>query len=430
MFVEDTVAEKTIRFLPRHLKECYIAEDAGGRVHTVYRHFTMENQQALDAWGKNLPRQRRERAEQDPYSRGHFLHIVEPRRNGRRGGWDAENRSYAEVYLDKDFKEIIDEGGYDEFPYLVWRWAKLTDEVYGRGPAGDAIYEVLRINQMAKALLQSAQLANEPPLNVPERLKGRERIVPRGYNYFTNPQEIVTPINLGGNYPIGKDQEDQVRDQIKDLFRTKIFLLMEQLEAGKYTATEIRERVGEKATVLDPTIARLSTDVLRPMVTRTYEILGRNGVLPPPPPALREGGRVHIEFQGPLAQAQERYQRSQGVVASIPVIDAIVKLNPDSADIVDFDELMRVGMEGAGAPQKTIRDMPLVEKLRKLRADAMALQQERQEAMQTEQMIAANANKLNEPVQPDSMLTGIAKNMARRPAAKAPARGVLAGERT
>ena len=430
MFLEDNVIEQRIRFLPRHLKECYIAEDAGGRVHTVYRDFPMENQQAWEAWGKELCPQRLEQVKQNPYANAHILHVVRPRNDAVSGRWDPEDRRYAETYIDVDFKDTIEEGGYEHFPYLVWRWRKLTDERYGRGPGGDSIAEVLRLNQMAKSMLQSAQLANEPPLNVPEKLKGQERIVPRGYNYYSDPHAVITPINLGGNYPIGKDQEDQVREQIRDIFRTKIFLLMEQLEGNNYTATEIRERMGEKATVLDPTIARLSCDVLVPMVDRTHEILERNGVLPPPPAALRGGGRVHIEFQGPLAQAQERYQRSQGITAALPVIDAVMKLNPDSGDNVDFDELMREGMEAAGAPQKTIRDMALVQKLRQLQSQAMALQQQRQETMQAEQMIAANANKLNEPAQPGSMLAGMAKNMARRPAERAPGRGVLAGERT
>jgi hypothetical protein len=41
----------------------------------------------------------------------------------------------ASIYLDEKEKHILDEGGFDEMPYMVSRWAKATGEIFGRSPA-------------------------------------------------------------------------------------------------------------------------------------------------------------------------------------------------------------------------------------------------------------------------------------------------------
>ncbi len=53
------------------------------------------------------------------------------------------------------------------------------------------------------------------------------------------------------------------------------------------------------------------------------------------------------------------------------------------------------------------REIPAVQALRKKKADAIAAQQKAQIQMQREQMLAQNANKLNEPIQPGTPLAAV-----------------------
>jgi hypothetical protein len=184
---------------------------------------------------------------------------------------------------------------------------------------------------------------------------------------------------------------------------------MEQLQGGPYTATEIRERQGEKAAVLGATIDRLNSECLVPLIDRTYAICQRNGLLPPPPESLMRGGRIHIEFMGPLAQAQKQYHQSMGVQAGLQFIQATGTMFPESLDNVDSDELMRTGMDSQGVPQKIIREMPNVTEIRRIRQEAAAQAKQDVVALEHEKMLAANAEKLNQPLQKGSMLERVAQ---------------------
>jgi len=415
MLVEDEIANRRILFSTRHVKECYVAESRTGTVDTLYREFYMTNRQAQQTWGKKLSQQRLELAKTQPFGRGRYVHACFPRAERDPGKVDQNNKAWASVYIDAEYNEdkIIEEGGFDAFPYLVWRWRKNSDEIYGRSPAADAIYDVLRLNQVAKTSLQAGQLAVEPPLNVPDAMKGQERIVPRGFNYYSKPDELIYPINLGQNYQVSKDQEKDIQDQIRAIFRSKIFLLMEQLQNGPHTATEIRERIGEKVAVLGAILDRLDSETLVPGLDRTYTICERNGLLPLPPESLGAGGRLHVEFMGLLRQAQKLYHQSMGIVSGMAFIGGMKEMFPESMDNVDADELMRIGMDTQGMPQKVIREVPQVTEIRRIRQQEAERQQQQAVALEQQKLLAGNAEQLNQPMAPGSMLAGIAK--AQRP---------------
>ena len=425
MLVDDDIADKRIIYSTRHIKECYLAEGKNGYVDTLYREFPISNRQAMQTWGNKLSILRKERVKIDPFGRAKIIHACFPRAEREPGKVDALNKSWSSIYIDKQFhkNEFIEEGGYDDFPYLVWRWRKNSDENYGRSPAGDAIQDVMRLNQIGKTSLQVAQLAAEPPLNIPAAQKGMEKIIPRGYNYYTNPKELITPINLASNYSVTKDQEAEIKDQIRNMFRTKMYLLMEQLEGGPYTATEIRERQGEKATVQGPMIGRLNSECLVPLIKRTYKIAERNGLIPPPPPDLEQGGRVHIEFQGPLALQTKKYHQMQGIDTGMLFIEGMQQKFPESLDNVDADELMRIGLDSKGMPQKIIREKPQVIEIRQIRQEAEAKQQQEAVEMEQQKLLAQNAQKLNEPVNPEGMLAGIGKASAQQQQRPQPTQG-------
>lgn len=410
MLVEDDVVENRVIFSTRHIKEWFIAEGRTGLVDTLYREYPITNRQAYQQWGDQLCQARLFQVKENPDGKAKIVHACYPRTDREYTKIDGTNKPWGSVYGDAEHKEIIDEGGFDQFPYLVWRWRKNTDELYGRSPAADALADILRSNQIAYTLLQSAHLFVRPPLNVPEKMRGLERIVPDGRNYFTDPKMVISPVQLGSNYPIGKDEQNQIREQIHEIFRSKIFKLLEQLEGSNKTAYEVREIVGEKAVMLNATLSRLNSEVLIPLIKRMYAICEKRDLLPPLPPALMAvGGRIHIEFKGPLAEAMKQYHESQGVMAATQFINVMREPFPESLDNVDGDELMRIGMDSQGAPQKTIREKPEVKKIRETRLQQQQQEKEEAIAMQEEAMIAQNANKLNEPVKPGSLMESIGK---------------------
>jgi len=411
MLVEDDVAEQRTLFRTFHIKEYRIAEARTGLVDTLFRDYKLTNRKIMQTWGADkLHPSLLEDIKNSPYGTTRIVHGVYPRSDRDYTRADGINKPWASEYWDMKNQVVIDEGGYDSFPFLVWRWRKNTDESYGRSPAADAINDVMRLNQMGKTSLMAGQLAVEPPLNVPQDMQGKERIVPRGYNYYTNPQKIISPIDLGARYQVAKEEEQEIRDQIRSIFRSRIFVLMEMLEGTNRTATEVREIKGEQAAVLGATIGRLNSETLIPLINREYDICDRNAKLPPAPLALYAGGNrtIKIEFMGPLAEAQKRYHRSQGVIAATALAADIGTIFPESLDIADGDELMRAGLDAQGAPQKAIRELPEIRKIRQMRQQQQAEQQQLAMSLETQKNVAGNFDKLNQPVNPDSALAQIA----------------------
>lgn len=410
MYIEDDQAKDQIVFSCRHPKEAYIAESADGQVDTIFRRFKITVRVAVQTFGLNaLHDQWQKLYKENPYARVTLLHAVYPR--GTEGPGRKEMK-WASVYIDLDNQHPIDEGGFNEFPFIVWRLEKNSDEAYGRGIGMDALPEILRLNQMAKSLLQSGELHNFPPLNVPENMKGREKLVPMGKNYYNAMSGKIEPINLGGNFPYSWQEYMDQRELVKEKFHVNFFLMLQSLEKSGMTATEIMERQSEKAAVLGTIIGRLNSECLSPLIDRVYSILERRMLVPPPPPELlAEGGMIDIEYMGPLAQAQKRFNESQGVNATLGLIQALVQVeglaNQSQSQVIDvfnLEELGRAGANSSGTPQKGVRETTEVEQMRAMRAQALQAQQQQQIALEQQKMLAGNADKLNQPMQEGSMM--------------------------
>lgn len=62
---------------------------------------------------------------------------------------------------------MLQESGFDSFPYINWRWSTPHGGTYGWGPAHNAMADIIRSNQVNKSVLESAHQFLYPALNVP-----------------------------------------------------------------------------------------------------------------------------------------------------------------------------------------------------------------------------------------------------------------------
>lgn len=386
MYIEENIKDRKIAFSTRHINECFIAEDIYGKVDTVFRKFNMTARQALQKFDqKNLSRKLLQSITNNKADDKHeFLHCVFPRSDRNIRMKNTKNKRYASVYIQTETghdeeNKILEEGGYDNLPYVVWRWRKNTDEIYGRSPASDALYDILMLNRMAKTMIAAGQVAVEPPMNIPAKMRGNVRFGPRGMNYFEDKNEVPFPVNMAGNYPIGIDREDKKRDAVKEHFKVDFFLMLANLQR-QATATEIIERQGEKAAILGSTLGRLNNECQNPTIDIVFDIELKARRLPEIPQILMDyvsnngNGKISVDYLGPLAQAQKRLFRSQGVMRSLEALGPVAQMRPEVLDNFDFDVISREIAESFGMPQKAIKNMQ----------DVMKARQERQEMMQQE----------------------------------------------
>jgi hypothetical protein len=380
----DAVVFRTI-----HPKEIYIAEDATKRVKIVFRLYRMTAYEAFQMFGNNAGRQIQEEMKTNPFQYHTYLHAVYPRklRDPRRE--DNLNMAFESVHINQDENRIMKTSGYRQMPYLVWRWSQNSGSVYPRTPGVNSLVDMLRLNALSKSQMKAVQLAIEPPLNVPEEMKGQVRFVPQGLNYYKTGSQGISPIQTSINYPLTKDVEDKIDLAIETNFYQDFFLMLARAQR-EMTAREVIERQGEKAAVLGAIIGRLNTECLNPLFDRVWDILERAGKIPPPPAALVEaagGTRIDVEYIGPLAQAQKRYHQTQGVIAGLQTVASIAQMDPNVMDIVNMDEAARYAMDNAGMPQKAIRETTEVQKIRTAKQKALEQQQKIQQMQQMAQAV-------------------------------------------
>ena len=66
-------------------------------------------------------------ADKEPFRRFELLHIVRPRSNAP--GKTAKQKPFLSVYVHAESRKVVQEGGFDEMPYIVSRWQKNSMEV-------------------------------------------------------------------------------------------------------------------------------------------------------------------------------------------------------------------------------------------------------------------------------------------------------------
>lgn len=409
MYAEEDDEEGTPFFSCRHPKEIYLAGDRRNRIDTVFRVFSMTARQIRQEFGDDLPEIIKRAVTETPGTLFEIVHAVFPRDDRDVTQLTKKNKKFASVYLDLSSQEILREGGYDELPYITWRWSTNSDELYGRSPAHDALIKIKRANAMNRDLLRFSQKAADPPYNAPESMRGRVNILPRGINYFARPDMQVTPVQLGGAFPIALDQQQDVRAQIETDFLVDFFLML-QRAPERMTATEVMERQAEKAAVLGPIIGRIESDVLDKVIRLGFRQAMRTGRIPPPPPSVQRmiGVPLKIEYIGPLAQANRKFHSQQGIQSALSQFVPMLNVEPGLKGLIKWEDLGRTMLETAGMPADVVRDR------REYRQweDQMAKAQEAQMKREQEAQVMQNADKLSKQPQPGSPLEMLARQAA------------------
>ena len=290
-----------LRFSTRHIAEIIISEDANGKVDTVYRKFKMSARAAAQRFGEeNLPAAMKKTLEQEPHKEHDLIHAVFPRNEAK--GAFAKNKPVASVYYNLDTKALISEGGFDDFPFMVPRFVKDSVSTYGRSPAMNALPDVKMVNKMSETTIRAAQKQIDPPLMVPDDgFVLPVRTTPGALNFYrTGTRDRLEPLQIGANNPLGLNMEEQRRNAIRQAFYVDQLLMA---QGPAMTATEVLQRNEEKMRLLGPVLGRLQSELLQPLISRSFALLLRNGLLPAAPEQL-QGQDIDIEYVSPLAKAE------------------------------------------------------------------------------------------------------------------------------
>lgn len=382
-------------FQTRQLANFYIMENEAGKVTECYRNFRMSLRDAMDVFGDELPEDILRMSDPNsgsynPDTEIEFVHAIYKRQERDPYKMDFTNKPFASMYVEVSTKEVVREGGFDRMPYLVPRWSKAAEEMYGRGPAMHVLPGIKVANAMSRTLLEAAELAIRPPLMVPANsIEGPIRTSPGSILYYRSGQrEIPQPLISGANPAIGQNLLDKQEARIEQaFFLDKLTLPMND----RMTATEIIERRQQGLMSAAPVLSRLYAEWLNPIVEGTYGWMRSSGMLPPPPEDLKGSG-MGIEYRSPMASSK-RSAESQAFLQSLQVVLPLLQANPQVLDNINADQAVRSIMFNNGVNPDLLRPEEEVQAMRQGRqqqqAQAMQAQAVQQQAMAARNTAAA-----------------------------------------
>lgn len=411
---EEDFYEDKLKFNALRPNEIWLDINEYGDVDTVFRKYLITLKNAVAFFGlENLHEDLREqyKVPAKHNSKIEILCAVYPRTKRDEKNPDSKNKPYAVYFVDLNHNHIIKESGYDENPFIIFEWDQIPGLSYSNSPAINALPDIRYLDIANRTSMEICQTSAAPPMRAHSSLRNIS-VVPRGVVYVDSPDQILEPIRTGENYPITLQIVEAIEQRVKNWFNVDFFLSLQQKQ-GKMTATEVMELQGEKSAVLSNLVVQLNS-MLSKIIQRSFNLLWKKGKIPPPPETLinQYGANMEVDFIGPLAQQLKKYHTMGGIASAIQLARPIMEMFPNSADYLNPDELMKRAMEGQAMPQAVIREDDDVQKIREERA--MAKQQAQMQAQQQamSQSIMQNANKLNAPIQDDSLLSALNEQLA------------------
>lgn len=299
------------KYIACPFRDVFFLIDDEGEIVAVFRRFWLNYRQFVGKFGADAPVPKCFEAESkktNPNEQQYeeFVHYVHIRTDYDEKALDARRHPICGSYLCvKDAEYVGDETGFRSMPYKIPRTMTVAGNAYGYSPAILAMPALGAASAVKKTYLKQGQKAVDPVLLVYDDgvLNGEVDLRPGASNpggLDKMGNQLVKPLQTG-NFNVAENILADERSDIEDSFFVTLFQILN--DTPEMTATEVMERVAEKASLLSPTMGRLQSEFLGPTIEREIDLLAEMGLLPEMPPELKEAqGEYEVVYTSPLAK--------------------------------------------------------------------------------------------------------------------------------
>ncbi|WP_200778910.1 portal protein [Klebsiella pneumoniae] len=397
----------------------YMANSARGSVDTCFRKFSMTVRQLVMEFGLNNV----STSVESLWAAGSYeswievIHAVYPNIDRDTAKLNSKNKPVKSVYYEVggDSDKVLRESGFDEFPIMAPRWEVNGEDVYGSScPGMIALGQVKALQLEQKRKSQLIDKATNPPMVGPSSLRNqRVSLLPGDITYIDQvtgqdgfkPAYLVNP----NTADLLADIQD-TRQIINSAYFVDLFMMLQNINTRSMPVEAVIEMKEEKLLMLGPVLERLNDECLNPLIDRTFSIMARKNLLPPPPDVL-QGMPLRIEYISVMAQAQKSIGLSS-LSSTVGFIGQLAQAKPEALDKLNVDQAIDAFAEMSGVSPTVIVPQEQVEQVREQRA-----QQQQQQQMVAMGMAAAQGAKTLSEAQTEdpSVLTALS-NAAGAPA--------------
>ena len=355
------------------------SEDKRGKPDTVFWEYIFTARQAKQMFGsKRLPDSIKKAVKESPDSKFTFVRVVLPSEDYRANSVDSKDKKYAALDIHYDSKTVVRTSGFDELPYVIGRFEKASGELWGRSPADIAMPDIKTLNKIRELELKGLAMAVHPPLIAPDQgIIGTFRMTPSAINYSREPERFKF-LRFEGRIDLSSLKANELKKSIRGIFLADQLVLPEKLNMTAEEVATVREQIQN---LLGPTVARFESEVLTPLILRSFGLLNRAGALPPAPPELAELDEIEVSYVGQMAKNQKiqdvtAIQRWLGVAANM------AGFAPEVLDNINVDEALQIIGDRMAVPAAVMRSEEEVAQLRADRQEKMAMQEQLAQASQ------------------------------------------------
>ncbi|HDY8872506.1 TPA: phage tail protein [Klebsiella pneumoniae] len=397
----------------------YMANSARGSVDTCFRKFSMTVRQLVMEFGLNNVSD----SVKSMWDSGNYeswievIHAVYPNIDRDTAKLNSKNKPVKSVYYEVggDSDKLLRESGFDEFPIMAPRWEVNGEDVYGSScPGMIALGQVKALQLEQKRKSQLIDKATNPPMVGPSSLRNqRVSLLPGDITYIDQvtgqdgfkPAYLVNP----NTADLLADIQD-TRQIINSAYFVDLFMMLQNINTRSMPVEAVIEMKEEKLLMLGPVLERLNDECLNPLIDRTFSIMARKNLLPPPPDVL-QGMPLRIEYISVMAQAQKSIGLSS-LSSTVGFIGQLAQAKPEALDKLNVDQAIDAFAEMSGVSPTVIVPQEQVEQVREQRA-----QKQQQQQMVAMGMAAAQGAKtLSEAQTADPSVLTALSNAAGAPA--------------
>lgn len=308
---------------------------------------------------------------------------------------------------------------YREKPVAVGREDKVRGEVYGRSSGTMLLSSIKCVNEAVASTMETIDKIQNPPIGILNgSLFGDNKV-----NTSANGLTVFNASLLNGTNPIVKMQDvgdptpsiefilNYLNEKIATAF--KIDLILDFAAKSNMTATETLQRFAIRGRALSTLITRIKVEILEPIIERCisiledFEMLGvfpeneeekkqaeflgyENRVIPESVRRCMISGKkwYRIKFNNDIEKLT-RVEIFEDLLKEINVINAILSLNPQMSNAVNWYGLIKKTSELLGFNDVVISEREFFDKVQK-----QELQQAQMQQMQM-QMVESQVNKNN-----------------------------------
>lgn len=340
MQIQDSNEPSILQFQAVPLKELYLEEGPWGSVETVFRPRKMQVRNIMREWpAADLPAEVAQAYAKNPDLE---LEIVEATI------FRPITQTYTYAVVAKEKKALLFQDELEQSPWVVFRWSTLAGEIYGRGPAMEALPDARTLNRLTELVLRNAALAiSGAYVGMPDGLFNPHtaRIRPGGIVPVKN-IDALKALQTSHDFAVSDLVAADLRDAIRESMLARDLGAMDDTQR---TATEMLMRQQELIRDAGSSFGRLQRELVNQIVTKAVWLLQRNGKLPE---FMVDGREVRVRPISPLARAQDQ----EDLVIWQTLWEQVSQLGPEVAMLgVKVEDVPEYLADKLGLPSKLMR---------------------------------------------------------------------------